>query len=281
MRVAVTGASGFTGRFVVDELTRRGAKSVPLEADLCDAEGLDRAVRELEFDCLVHLAAQAFVDTSDWAGFYRVNQIGTFNLLDAIARAKPGTRCVVASSAQIYGPGAEGLIAEDAPSNPGNHYALSKWAMERGTGMWRDRLEIVITRPFNYTGVGQSVDYLVPKIVDHFRRKAASIQLGNLWVKRDFGDVRSVAEVYAGLALADAPPPLVNICSGHVSSIDDIVATLTALSGHDVHVETNPAFVRKNDVETLGGDDSILRAALPGWQSRKLRDTLQWMYAAA
>lgn len=280
MRVAVTGADGFTGRFVAAALARRGATCVPIEADLRDAAAVERAVGEAGFDRLIHLAARAFVDATDWEAFYAVNQFGTYHLLDAVARRAPGTRCVLASSAQVYGAGAAGLVAEDATTDPANHYAVSKLAMERGAALWRGSLDIVVTRPFNYTGVGQGTEYLISKIVDHFRRRAEVIELGNLWVRRDFGDVRAVADAYAGLVLADASPALVNIATGTVRSIDEILAILTDLSGHRPEVRVNPAFVRANDVAVLGGDPSRLRRALPDWAPRDLADTLAWMYGA-
>ncbi|RZT44847.1 nucleoside-diphosphate-sugar epimerase, partial [Sphingomonas sp. BK036] len=255
-----------------------GIECVPLSVDLADKAAVDAVIADTAFDRLIHLAARAFVNAADWEAFYTVNQLGTYHLLDAVARLRPGARCIVASSAQVYGPGAEGLVAEDAATHPANHYAISKLAMEQGAALWRNRLEIVVARPFNYTGVGQGIEYLVPKIVDHFRRGVDTIELGNLFVKRDFGDVRSVAEGYAGLALADAPPALVNICTGTVRSIDDILATLGDISGHRIAVRVNPAFVRANDVPVLGGDVGRLRAALPDWRPRDLADTLDWMY---
>lgn len=277
MRVALTGMSGFTGRFVADALNAAGAECVPIAVELSDSEAIEAAVAEAPFDRLIHLAALAFVGMADWQGFYRVNQLGTFHLLNAVAKVRPGIRCIIASSAQVYGPSAEGLVAEDAPTNPANHYAVSKLAMEQGAQLWGDRLEIVVTRPFNYTGVKQQTQYLVPKIVDHFRRRADVIELGNTWVKRDFGDVRAVAEAYAGLALAENTPALLNIASGQLSSIDDILHILTQLSGHTLEVRVNPAFVRNNDVPVLGGNADRLRAALPGWKPRALEETLSWM----
>lgn len=279
MRVAVTGAGGFTGRFVADALARAGAECVALEAELTDRAAVEQAVADTPFDRVIHLAALAFVGVADWQRFYAVNQLGTFHLLDAVARVRPGARCVLASSAQVYGPGAQGLVGEDAATRPSNHYAISKFAMEAGAALWRDRLEIVVTRPFNYTGVGQETQYLIPKIVDHFRRRTPVIELGNLWVKRDFGDVRAVAAGYAGLALAEAPPALVNIATGALHSIDDILGILTELSGHQPEIRVNPAFVRAGDVPVLGGYAGRLRTALPGWVPHDLHDTLTWMYA--
>ncbi|UZK65061.1 GDP-mannose 4,6-dehydratase [Sphingomonas sp. M1-B02] len=277
MRVALTGANGFTGRYVAQALAEAGAKCVPLDAELTDKAAIDRAVAETDFDSLIHLAALAFVAAEDWEGFYTVNQLGTFHLLDAVARKRPGARCILASSAQVYGPGVEGLIAETAPTHPANHYAVSKLSMELGAAQWRDRLDIVVTRPFNYTGVGQEPQYLIPKIVDHFRRRAAVIELGNTWVKREFGDVRSVARAYAGIALAESVPALVNIATAAVHSIDEVIGTLSEITGHAIQVRVNPAFVRTNDVAVLGGDPARLRAALPEWRHHSLAETLTWM----
>ena len=280
MRVALTGASGFTGRYVEEALHTQGVACVALSVDLTDKAALEETIAGTSFDRLIHLAARAFVDAADWETFYAVNQIGTFYLLDAVARLKPGARCVLASSAQVYGRGAQGLVDEGAPTRPTNHYAISKLAMEQGAKLWGDRLDLVLTRPFNYTGIGQSTDYLIPKIVEHFRRKAPVIELGNLFVKRDFGDVRAVAKAYAGLITGELPPALVNICTGVVHTIDDILAALTRISGHRMNVQVNPSFVRANDVPVLGGDATRLREALPGWSALELGETLEWMYAA-
>ena len=56
MRVALTGATGFTGRFVAAALTKMGAAPVALKADLQDKDAVDRAVAETEFDLsLIHI----------------------------------------------------------------------------------------------------------------------------------------------------------------------------------------------------------------------------------
>lgn len=279
MRVAVTGTRGFTGRYVRNALEAAGATCVPITADLTDMDAVRKEIDGASFDALIHLAAHAFVGASDWKTFYEVNQLGTFHLLDAVARTHPGTRCILASSAQVYGPGAEGLIREDAATNPANHYAISKLSMELGARLWRDKLDMVVARPFNYTGVGQGTEYLIPKIVDHFRRRAPVIELGNLWVKRDFGDVRAVADAYVGLVHADTVPAIVNVCTGVVQSIDDILDTLSELAGYRPEIVVNPTFVRANDVPVLGGDASLLHATLPSWRARSRLDTLTWMYA--
>lgn len=277
MRVALTGTNGFTGAFVWRALEAAGVSCVDLAVDLRDPAAITRAIESMAFDRLIHLAGHAFVDAADWPSFYIVNQLGTFHLLHVVARLKPGIRCVLASSAQVYGPGSQGLLSEDAPTRPANHYAVSKRAMEMGADLWRDVLDIVVARPFNYTGVGQSEEYLLPKIVAHFRRGEAALELGNMWVKRDFGDVRSVADAYVGLALISNVPPVVNICTGKVCSIEEVVRELAVITGHSIALRVNSKFVRANDVPVLGGDPALLHATLPSWQPRTLRETLSWM----
>lgn len=280
MRIALTGADGFTGAYLQAELARRGIETVALGADLTDPASVRAVVEAEPFDRLIHLAGEAFAASSDWRRFYDVNFLGTMTLLDAVATVRPGTRCILASTAQIYGADAAGRVGEDQPARPNSHYAFSKLAMETCAQAYADRLEIVVTRPFNYTGVGQQVRYVIPKIIDHFRRRAERIELGNIDVLRDFGDVRSVAEAYAGIALAAAPPPVLNISTGTAHSIRDVIALAAERAGYMPQIEINPAFVRANDVPMLVGDHHRLSETLPDWRPRPIEDTVDWMLTA-
>jgi nucleoside-diphosphate-sugar epimerase len=102
--------------------------------------------------------------------------------------------------------------------------------MEYMAKLWMDRLPITITRPFNYTGVGQNPFFLVPKIVQHCREKQATIELGNLDVGRDFSDVRDVAAVYATLAEHPMAGEVLNICSGQCHQLNEVVAMAQSIS---------------------------------------------------
>lgn len=281
MRVALTGAGGFTGRYVTKELSRRGIAWVALDGDITDPEEIDRVVASSYFDRMIHLAAVAFAGDNDWRPFFSVNQLGTFNLLESVARHRPGAICVLASSATIYGSSASGVVDEQAPPNPSNHYAVSKYAMELGAALWKDVLDIRVARPFNYTGVGQEVRYLIPKIIHHFSIRAQQIELGNIHVKRDFGDVRSVASAYCDIATIDQPGITVNLASGRLSSIEDIMAILTGLTGHNMKICVNPAFIRPGDVPILGGNPQRLSDICQKWEPIALEETLSWMLAAA
>jgi nucleoside-diphosphate-sugar epimerase len=129
-------------------------------------------VLRLQPNYVVHLAALAFVAQQDVESFYRVNLFGALNLLDALIAAQcPVRKVVVSSSANVYGNVRHSPVAEDTCPAPVNHYAMSKLAMEHMALTRLDKLPIVISRPFNYTGVGQSENFLIPKIVGYVRWK--------------------------------------------------------------------------------------------------------------
>ncbi|MGR3762476.1 NAD-dependent epimerase/dehydratase family protein (plasmid) [Roseobacteraceae bacterium NS-SX3] len=293
-RVLITGRYGFTGRYAAEELSRAGwevwgtgSKPAPVsdpryrEADLTDPQAMEQAVAEAAPDAVLHLAAIAFVAHGSAEDFYRVNLLGTRCLLEALAATGFGRKAVLlASSANIYGNAETSPVREIAPPAPVNDYAVSKLAMEHMARLYADRLPIVIARPFNYTGRGQDAKFLVPKIVSHFRDRKPRIELGNLDVARDFSDVRDVARAYR-LLLEKAPQGgAVNICSGQATPLAAVVEMCRKITGHDLEVAVNPAFVRAQEVKTLMGDRSRL-GRLTGMAPRHgLEDTLGWMLEA-
>jgi nucleoside-diphosphate-sugar epimerase len=288
-RVLVTGSEGFTGRYLVAELESAGYEVVGLgshpsespgyvQADLTDAEALKNALASVQPDVVVHLAALAFVGHGDPNAFYRVNLMGTRNLLEALATSgKTPESVLIASSANVYGNQAEGVLDEQTPPAPANDYAVSKLAMEYMAKTWLPKLPITLVRPFNYTGVGQTENFLLPKIVSHFRRKADVIELGNLDVWRDFSDVRAVVQAYRKLIEIGPVGEIFNVASGKTHSLREVLALCTELSGHELEVQVNPAFVRANEVRALCGDATKLRECIGEWDTPELKDTLRWM----
>jgi len=278
LKVLITGLNGFTGRYLHAELAAHGHDVVGLQSDLTDATGLAEEMQRVQPDWVAHLAGIAFVGHGEANDFYRVNLMGTRNLLAALAGCGRRPACVLlASSANVYGNSTAGVLREDAPPNPANDYAVSKLAMEHMARLWLDRLPIVIARPFNYTGVGQSESFLLPKIVAHFKRRAEMIELGNLDVWRDFSDVRAVVQAYRRLLEISPAGETVNVCSGRTYSLREVLTLCERLTGHVMAVRVNPAFVRANEVRSLCGDPSHLRALIGNWDTQPLEDTLGWM----
>lgn len=263
MKILLTGSDGFTGRHFAEMARTVGHEVVPLKADLTDRETLRREVLTSEPDAVVHLAAISFVGHADETSFYAVNVIGTMNLLAALAQLPQAPhRVLLASSANIYGNCEASPIAESQPPTPVNHYAMSKLAMEHMSRTYADLLPMVITRPFNYTGSGQAVNFVIPKLVDHFARRAPAIALGNLHVEREFNDVQVVCNAYLQLLQHSEPGETYNVCTGKPYTLQHVIDTLTRITGHQMQVEVNPAFVRSNEVHRLCGNPNKLQTLL-------------------
>jgi nucleoside-diphosphate-sugar epimerase len=150
--------------------------------------------------------------------------------------------------------------------------------MEHMVKTWFDRLPIVLTRPFNYTGPGQDDRFVVPKIVNHYKRRASSIKLGDTAVERDFSDVTDVVEAYMRLLESDARFEVVNICSGKPISVAAIVAEMNKIAGYEINVEVQQDLLRKNDIKRLIGSNQKLRSLTGFAPSIPIRETLQRMY---
>lgn len=299
--VLVTGASGFTGRYMVQALEDRGyhvvslggaihsssagqsgASGVVKRADLRDLRDLTRVMDEVRPEHVVHLAALAFVAHGQVDDFYQINLMGTRNLFQAMQDVHHQPESVlVASSANVYGNATEGVISEDERPNPANDYAVSKLAMEYVARLWSRRYPVIIARPFNYTGIGQDEKYLIPKIVSHFVRREKAIELGNIDVWRDFGDVRAVVDAYARLMVTpQASSTTVNVCSGAAYSLREIIELCQRISGHEIDIRVNPAFVRANEVRVLRGSNDRLKQLIGDWSSPEISQTLEWMLYA-
>lgn len=278
MKIGLTGADGFTGRHFARRAAASGHTVVPLVADLRDRDAVAAEVRAVAADAVVHLAAVAFVGHDDVRSFYDVNLFGTLNLLEALARLPaPPAHVLVASSANVYGNWGEAPLAEDRCPAPVNHYACSKLAMEHMARTFEGRLALTLVRPFNYTGPGQSPQFVIPKLVDHFRRRADVVRLGNLDVHREYNDVRFVCEAYLRLLQASPGGQTLNICTGRTWDLSGVIGLLQSLTGHSLRVEVDPALVRANEVHRLCGDPSRLRAALGDLAAPGLEETLGWM----
>lgn len=293
MKALVTGIAGFTGRYLAQALRERGIAVVGLAESPNEVRSVDKvfatditnagAVREVVLEVkptfVVHLAAISFVEHDNVDETYRTNIIGTRNLLEAAAALDVAPRSLLlASSSNIYGNRNPGIMTEGMAPDPVNDYSVSKIAMEYVAALYRTALPIMIVRPFNYTGRGQSEQFIIPKIVEHVRRRAATIELGNLGVARDFSDVRMVADAYARLLVTEAAVgETFNICSGTAVTLRAILDLAERVSGHRMDVHVNTDLVRSNEVLTLHGSPAKVERAIGQLHHIPLEDTLHWM----
>jgi nucleoside-diphosphate-sugar epimerase len=291
-KVLITGIDGFTGVYLEDLLSKAGydvfgfvfpesKNTKHIRCNIDNKNDIVTALKSLKPDYIVHLAGISFVPHSNARQIYDINLFGTLNILDALMDiGHAPKKIVLASSANIYGNPPVATIDENVCPSPVSHYAISKFAVECMARTYFDRLNIVITRPFNYTGIGQSADFLIPKIVAHYRERKREIELGNLDVVRDFSDVRFVSVVYKLLLECDTISEIVNICSGTGVSLMNIIGIMNALAGYKIKTTVNPAFVRTNEVKTLIGSNKKLYSLIGEQKSYTLEETLTWMYKA-
>jgi nucleoside-diphosphate-sugar epimerase len=296
-RTIITGAAGFTGRYLVGRLAAEGHEVHALvhepadglehcravhSGNLLDLGGLRDMVRAVQPQHVVHLAAIAHVHHGDVSELYQTNVIGTRNLLESLAGEGRGMVSVLlASSALVYDQSEGGVLDEQSRLQPANDYGVSKLASEHIAGLYAESLPITIVRSFNYTGPGQAQSFLIPKIVKHVRERAKVIELGNVDVSRDFSDVRTVVEGYARLlATPDAVGKTVNMASGRSVSLSEVLAMVSRLSGHDMEVRVNPAFVRANEVPLLIGSRARLEELVGSLPDIAFEETLRWMLEA-
>jgi nucleoside-diphosphate-sugar epimerase len=259
----ITGAKGFTGHYLKDAAQKSGLKVVELTSNLNDTEALEKEVLATKPDYVAHLAGISFVASKDHEAFYRVHALGTSNLLQALAKLQTAPKKILlASSATVYGNSANDLSVEDQTLTPIDHYATSKVAMEEMSKTFFNRLPILITRPFNYTGVGQKGNFLIPKLVDHFAKRKPFIELGNLNIEREFNDVNMICDAYLKLLDLGKANEIYNVCSGQARSLQFVMDTLKKITGHDIEIRVNPDFVRASEVHRMVGNPEKLTSLL-------------------
>ena len=291
MRGLVTGAHGFVGPYLTRHLEAAGDEVVGLgpEVDITDAEAIRAALAAARPEAVYHLAAASHVGSS-WAApaeVLRVNAEGTLNLLLA-AEAAGVQRVLVVGSAEEYGivdPAALPLV-ETSPLRPVTPYVASKVAAEVvGLQAFLGRgLPVVLARPFNHLGPGQS-DRLVASTLAHQvarneREGTDVIMAGDLTPRRDFTDVRDVVRAYRLLVTQGEPGEAYNVCSGVDVPVSEVAEALISQASRPMRIELDPSRLRPVELPALRGDPSKLRAAT-GWVpeiplERTLSDLLGW-----
>ena len=272
MRVLVTGANGFVGRYTVRDLQQAGhtvsgfdlstspATPPTLDihtGDIQDKDAVNEVVTKTRPEACVHLSALSFVPES-WRNpqaIFSVNLLGTMHLLEAFRRQAPGARILVVSSAEVYGLRPRPRpVQEDDLLDPDNPYAISKAAADRMALLYARHhgLSVMTVRPYNHIGPGQDPHFVIAsfaaQLVAIAQGKArAVLKVGNLDSRRDFTDVRDVARAYRLLLEHGRPAQAYNLCSQQATTIHAILDQLCDLSGTHPAVEVDPQRYRPDD----------------------------------
>ncbi len=252
MRLLVTGASGFVGGHALNHFP----ESVPLpRVDLRDYEGLRRILGELEFDAVLHLAAQSHVPTAwkDPSSTYAINFLGTAHLLQALGELKFKGDFLMVSSGSVYGKVPESALPlrETTPPRPIDPYAVSKRAAEEVALFWARTgpFKVVISRAFNHVGRGQADIFVLPTMAHQIaeQEKAAEVHLkvGDLEVTRDFLPVSEVLRAYEALLKKGRSGEIYHVASGRERSVREVVERLAEFSTASVTIEVETSRLRE------------------------------------
>ena len=277
--ILVTGAQGFVGRHLLAEL---GDRARPVGADVTDPEALREALTDAE--AVVHLAALSSAADSwqDAAETWRVNVLGTVNVLQAAL----GMRVLLASTADVYGNAEEIPTPELAPVAPTSPYGASKAAAEVAADQARRAGgDVVVARAFQHEGPGRDERFAVGSWAAQIARAeeagGGTVDVGDLTAKRDITDVRDVCRAYALLLDPDVPVGTYNVATGISVEMRQVLDMLVRLATCPIEVVQDPARLRAGTIGELCGDASRLQGAT-GWKPTiPLEQTLADTLAAA
>lgn len=289
----VTGAAGFAGAHLLNHLSRatpdrlihgwsrtadRLRTSPPSvqwrSVDMLDARAVSAAIASAAPTQIYHLAGASHAGAS-WqqpATSLEIHVRGTHHLLEAVRAHAPQCRVLVVSSGMIYR-AQDHAVDEEAALGPVSPYALSKLAEDQLSlhAAANDGLDVVVARPFNHTGPGQTPAFAASS----FARQIADIErgttppaiaVGNLDAARDMSDVRDVVSAYAALMQSGRTGLAYNVCRGTAVTMSELLNQLLALSHTRVDLVQDPARLRPNDLPFLAGNpDRIHRDT--GWVS--------------
>ena len=289
-RLLITGIAGFTGKYLSEHFVAQGYDVFGtvidgsedenyFVCDLRDSDAVKSVIEKVQPTHVIHMAAVSFVGESNASLTYDVNVIGTCNILDGLSLlTTPPKKVILASSATVYGDQGCEVLDESMCPHPVNHYGCSKMVMEQMASNYKNKLPIIITRPFNYTGAGQEPHFLIPKIISHYREGKTQIELGNLHVEREFNDIRDVCRMYGVLLESDITGETVNLCTGRGIALLDVIKIMNEIAGYEIEVLVNPAFVRLNEIKRLVGSSKKLEAMIGEIPLQPFRNTLEMMY---
>lgn len=274
----ITGASGFVGPHLKAHLEAEGDDVVGTDVgsgpDLRDETGWIKYLGEHKPRSIYHLAGWSDVGGS-WDHphtTFDVNVMGTLNVCEA-ARQVGVERLLIVSSAAVYGnvASSELPVAESQPLAPVSPYAASKEAAEAAAlYYWRSyQMNIVIARPFNHIGPGQSPKFFAPAFAHQIARfeqqGGGTLAHGNLSPERDLLDVRDVVRAYRCLMNDAAPGHAYNICSGESRTIKSLLDTMLAASTVQIDTALDPDRLRPVDLPKWCGSNKKLLSET-SWQ---------------
>ena len=277
MRALVTGSRGFVGAHLERHLRAKGDSVVGVDRE-CDVTDVAAVARQLALsrpEVIYHLAAFSHVGESwkDPALVNRVNVLGTASVLRAARDVVPEATVLVVSSADVYGVVEESdlPLVESRRPVPVSPYAKSKLEAEQVAldAVRSSDQRVVVARPFNHVGPGQSTTFFVPGLADRLLEACEQgrdeVQVGDLSPRRDFSDVRDIVRAYRLLVRFGTIGEVYNVASGRDVALADVANALVSMVMPSAKLVVDPALLRPVEVPVLRGSLNKLHDAT-GWE---------------
>jgi UDP-glucose 4-epimerase len=304
----VTGAAGFLGSHIVEQLLLRRVRVVGIDdltcgkwkflepfaedphfkfirQDIRDEEAITGLFRKEHPGQVIHLAGLHFIPAAmrDPALTVSLNVLGTQTLLSACRNSEVRSFWF-ASTADVY-KASETPHRESSAISPFNIYGLTKWMGEQlvqlEAGMHPER-HFVIGRLFNLYGPHETNPHILPEIIDQLRKNGSgALRLGNVTPKRDLVPVADAARAVIEMVdKSNSGLTIVNVGTGVSVSVQELVELISTIISMPLRIETNPTKVRPVERPHLQADVAKLKEMI-GWApqsdlSRGLRELLRY-----
>ncbi len=286
----ITGVMGFVGRYFVEYLNEKEPESKIYGIDitpkcdmnikyrslnLMDNEQVNRIVRSLKPDYIVHLAAMSSVAQS-WkepANCFMNNMSAFLNLADAVRNNKLKTRILSVGSSEEYGI-YDNPMTEDLNLHPKSPYSVARLSQEYMSKLYVDNfnMDIVMTRSFNHIGPRQNTRFVIPSFIEQLvniskGKSENKMMVGNIDVVRDFTDVRDVVNAYYLIIKNAQNRSVYNVCSGQGVKLRDIINTTAKELNIKPNIIIDSSRIRANEISSVIGDNTKLKKEL-GWNQK-------------
>ncbi|MDA8100053.1 MAG: NAD-dependent 4,6-dehydratase LegB [Nitrospiraceae bacterium] len=317
-KILVTGADGFIGSHLTEELARRGysvrafvlynsfnswgwleqAEPEVLKAieifsgDVRDPHGVKKAMTGC--DAVLHLAALIAIPYSYHSPdtYVDTNIKGTLNVLQA-ARDLGVSKVVHTSTSEVYGTARFVPITEEHPLQGQSPYSATKIGADQMALSFHASFNtpVAVIRPFNTYGPRQSARAVIPTVITQIANGSRTIKLGSLHPTRDFNYVADTVRGFIAAAESESGiGEVINVGSNYEVSIGETVQMISEIMGASIAIETDDARIRpdKSEVERLWADNAKAKRLL-GWEPlyggregfrRGLAETIAWFTKA-
>jgi UDP-glucose 4-epimerase len=303
----VTGAAGFLGSHVVEQLLAQGQTVLGIDSlawgkeehlkelkaspqgqfaklDIRDEEKIKNVLQEFRPNHIVHLAALHYIPDAvkNPALALDINVRGTQSVLTA-ARHCDYETFFFASTGDVYAKTDDDFHETKTPTEPYNIYGLSKLFGERLMALEKNQIaekKFIVGRIYNLIGPRETNPHIIPEIMKQLKMNPRRLSLGNIWPTRDYVPVNECAKAIIDLSLKTKTDIITaNIATGVGQSVEDLIKQIEKIMGHSIEIFKDPAKVRSVERARLVANVDHLKSIL-GWAPTSqvesiLRDLLE------